>query len=209
MNFWKKQNNKGEQTLEKSVCFFHIVIFYGITLLLTLGMMTLIFCFSGENADISSDLSGGLCERLLSFVNQLFHLKWDELQLVRLAEWIETPIRKCAHFTEYTLLSICANLHGFSILLLKKDPDYFAREKTEQVVLRKPWRIGSCLFCIAYAASDEIHQAFVPGRACRFFDVCVDTGGVLTGALLVSLALRCISSYKKGKKEKIGNGFVY
>jgi VanZ family protein len=37
---------------------------------------------------------------------------------------------------------------------------------------------------IAYAVSDELHQAFVPGRAASLFDVGVDSVGVLLGILL-------------------------
>lgn len=33
------------------------------------------------------------------------------------------------------------------------------------------------LICFLYAVSDEIHQYFVPGRACRIFDVTIDTLG--------------------------------
>ena len=35
---------------------------------------------------------------------------------------------------------------------------------------------------IIYAATDEFHQTFVPGRAGRISDVCIDTCGVLIGA---------------------------
>ncbi len=31
--------------------------------------------------------------------------------------------------------------------------------------------------CFLYALSDEIHQFFVPGRACRILDVLIDTLG--------------------------------
>jgi VanZ family protein len=33
------------------------------------------------------------------------------------------------------------------------------------------------LICFLYAVSDEIHQSFVPGRACRLFDIFIDTSG--------------------------------
>ncbi len=33
------------------------------------------------------------------------------------------------------------------------------------------------LICFLYAVSDEIHQYFVPGRACRMLDVIIDTSG--------------------------------
>lgn len=39
-----------------------------------------------------------------------------------------------------------------------------------------------------YAGSDEIHQIFVPGRAGRFTDVCIDTLGGVLGIVLFLLA---------------------
>ena len=35
------------------------------------------------------------------------------------------------------------------------------------------------VICFLYALSDEIHQYFVPGRACRILDVLIDTSGSL------------------------------
>jgi len=37
------------------------------------------------------------------------------------------------------------------------------------------------LFSFAYAASDEIHQYFVPGRTCSFLDFLADSMGILAG----------------------------
>lgn len=48
-----------------------------------------------------------------------------------------------------------------------------------------------------YAAADEIHQLFVEGRACRFFDWLVDCIGALT-ALLVIYFIFLIFKNKKG-----------
>lgn len=209
MNSRKKIRNRGEQALEKSVCSFNIFVLYALTLIMTLGMMVLIFYFSGENADLSSDLSGGICEKLMDFLNNLFHLGWDEIKVLSIAEFVETPVRKCAHFTEYALLSICVNLHGLSIMRMKKKDIPFEKTIREQFLKLRLWVLRSCLFCIAYSVSDELHQSFVPGRACRFFDVCVDTSGILFGAGLVLFVLWFMGRYKKGKKEKIRNRFVY
>ena len=43
---------------------------------------------------------------------------------------------------------------------------------------------------IVYATSDEIHQYFVPGRACMIEDVFIDTLGVILGILLIMLGRR-------------------
>lgn len=40
---------------------------------------------------------------------------------------------------------------------------------------------------LVYAASDEIHQAFVPGRVCTFPDFLTDSAGILTSVFLISV----------------------
>lgn len=45
----------------------------------------------------------------------------------------------------------------------------------------------SSVLGIIYATSDEIHQYFVPGRACRMGDVFIDTLGVLLGITIILL----------------------
>lgn len=56
----------------------------------------------------------------------------------------------------------------------------------ERLLEAKKWKIflRAEVFCALYACSDELHQYFVPGRSCRFFDVCVDSTGAFFGALL-------------------------
>jgi VanZ family protein len=72
-------------------------------------------------------------------------------------------LRKLAHLVEYALLGA---------LLFRA----FAREPVAVAV-------GS-----AYAVTDEIHQAFVPGRAGSPVDWLIDTVGVVAGVLLFSRA---------------------
>lgn len=84
-------------------------------------------------------------------------------------------VRKGAHFLEYTALAFFVS----SALFLT------ARRFMPTVSL-----IASVLYCV----SDEIHQYFVPGRACRIFDVGVDTLGALTGILAFALAVAVINS---------------
>lgn len=45
------------------------------------------------------------------------------------------------------------------------------------------------IISVLYAVSDEIHQYFVPERACRIFDVFVDGSGALTGILVFTLLI--------------------
>lgn len=90
-------------------------------------------------------------------------------------------LRKCAHFSEFALL-------GFLTALAVKN---FEKKK-----------FISAAFAIsaAYAATDELHQLFVEGRACRFFDFGVDCSGALAGIAFAALMIYLFSRLRGGKK---------
>lgn len=92
-------------------------------------------------------------------------------------------VRKFAHFFEYAVLGF---LIGCALFLS-----------------RKRFSPITAVICSAlYSISDEIHQYFVPGRACRIFDVGVDTLGALTGTLILALIILIINSIAMRRKEK-------
>jgi VanZ family protein len=76
-----------------------------------------------------------------------------------LGTW-DLVLRKAAHVTEYAVLGA---------LLLRA----VGRE------------LPALLIGIAYAASDEIHQHFVPGRAGRPLDAGIDAIGLVLGIILL------------------------
>src|SRR4051794_32027695 len=84
-------------------------------------------------------------------------------------------IRKCAHLTEYAILALL-----FWRALRKPMPSD-----------SRPWRWREAgfpiLFVALYAASDEIHQVFVPNREGRIADVMIDTTGAIIGMFLLWL----------------------
>ncbi|SEB79356.1 VanZ family protein [Paenibacillus sp. GP183] len=75
---------------------------------------------------------------------------------------LEFFIRKAGHVSEYTILAL---LLGYSLL---------AKPLKRSKVL-----VYTTMFSILYAASDEWHQTFVPGRTGHAIDVAVDTIGIL------------------------------
>lgn len=89
--------------------------------------------------------------------------------------------RKFAHFAEFAALGF--NLCGAFHFTFPKIKSFYAM-----------------IPCVLYAAADEIHQYFVPDRACRIFDVFVDSLGSLTGILFLLLLLFLISKNKKNNK---------
>lgn len=97
----------------------------------------------------------------LSMVVPHFEDKTVEQQET-MARRIEFPVRKVAHMTEYAILAL--------LLLGMITKDRITRKQLLAVI---------CLVA-AYAATDEYHQLFVPGRSGQVRDVVIDTvGGTL------------------------------
>ena len=92
-------------------------------------------------------------------------------------------VRKFAHFFEYAVLGF---LIGCALFLSR----------------RRFSPITAVICSALYSISDEIHQYFVPGRACRIFDVGVDTLGALTGTLILTLIILIVNSIAMRRKEK-------
>ena len=55
----------------------------------------------------------------------------------------------------------------------------------------------SIILTSAYAASDEIHQLFVEGRACRIFDWFVDLSGAICAIAFLYLIIKLFSRIKR------------
>lgn len=97
---------------------------------------------------------------IVNIITDIF--KIENIELLRFI------IRKLAHFTEYLIL-------GFlTINMLNKND------------ISKKYLL-SILICIIYATSDEIHQLFVPGRACQLIDILIDSIGSIIGIYLYKL----------------------
>lgn len=75
--------------------------------------------------------------------------------------WLDVLLKKLGHATEYAILFL---------LLLRA----WHRDRTADQALNT-----SVLATAAYAISDELHQAFVPGRKANWYDVLIDVSVVL------------------------------
>lgn len=140
-------------------------------LIITVVWMTVIFCFSAQPADVSADTSlrVGMTIGKMSVPD---FSKLPKEEQIDYAKKIEFPVRKMAHATEYAILG-CLLTNLCRSLSMKK-------------AYMWSWLMGS-----AYAATDEFHQLFVPGRSGQITDVMLDSVGCLTGCLLIYLIL-CI-----------------
>lgn len=129
--------------------------------LLTILICVLIFVFSSQNGDESSNTSG----RLVTFLKSIFGNAISEDVLVVI-------VRKGAHISIYFILGIFASLSSHELL---KDKSMLVKCLT------------AITFCFLYACSDELHQLFVSERSGSFVDVCIDASGFVTSSVLVGL----------------------
>lgn len=144
--------------------------------------MAFIFIMSMQSAEQSSQFSGGIVSRLIAALFRDFSLLTLQQQ-GNITSIVTFVVRKAAHFSEYFILCVLACL-TMKIYEAKK-------QKIKSLVI--------FLFCLLYAVSDEIHQYFVPGRACRLFDVFVDAIGILTALVLMLIITHYLKRHKSGE----------
>lgn len=152
--------------------------FFGILLAWTLAILcaAAIFWLSSQSGEESAALSSHTMLPFVWIMERLF------------GENGHTVFRKFAHFFAYNALMFLT-YHAL-----------FRTRKRHRLAFLPPLSA-----CVLYAVSDEIHQYFVPDRACRIFDVGVDTLGCLTGGLCFWLLVRLILYLKKRFSERRGN----
>lgn len=128
--------------------------------------MVVIFSFSARPGEESEDQSikAGMV------VCHIFVPGFDNMseeQQVHMAQTIDYPVRKTAHATEYALLA------GLVLGTV-----------TAGVINIRCVAI-SAFITILYAATDEFHQLFVPGRSTQVKDVLIDSCGAVIGMLVI------------------------
>ncbi len=156
----------------------------GLTLVLVLAVMVMIFCFSAQNGEQSGAMSGRLTTWVLNLIIPEFE-EFSPEQQETIRRTAGLIIRKLAHFSEYALL-------GFSLML-------HIRQIQKKTMVRLPW-LWSWAVGTLYAATDEFHQGFVAGRGPSVVDVMIDSSGVIAGTMLLLLIMFC----HRKRSEKLG-----
>lgn len=180
-------------------------------LILTIIIMVFIFVQSAMPDYASAEESNFFVEIAESIIESVSSAEID-------FEMLSTVIRKLAHFTEYTVFGAC---------LLLTVRDHFHRKQgtqtdftqqsnsaksgtgqqstkqqtnpTQKLTSKTIYTIGAFAWLLGtiYAITDEIHQYFVPGRACSTLDIVIDSAGVAVGIVIAELSLCNIT-----KKDK-------
>lgn len=151
-------------------------------LVLAFSIAAAIFWFSAQNGEKSGNSSDNLSEKILNIFGSGNDAGDEEHEIAVIT--FGMVLRKLAHFAEYFALgaAVCGFLSTFSI---------------------KPYQNGLLSFGISvlYAASDELHQYFVPGRHASMLDVLLDSAGVLCGVLIM-LGIVAFIHKRNGRKEQ-------
>jgi len=101
-------------------------------------------------------------------------------------DFLHHIIRKCGHLTEYFILSMLI-LRGI-------------RAGEKGLYLR--WVLVTILIVAGYAALDEYHQSFVPGRTAAVGDVLIDTTGGIAAQIVASLVVLLRKAREKRHEDE-------
>lgn len=144
----------------------------------TLAVMVLIFNFSAEDGIASTGTSTGVTKAASQILFSDFEQMQPEQQNF-IVDGLQHFVRKLAHFSIYMLLGV----FSYAAVLLS----------AEKLKRKCPLAV---IICISYAAVDEIHQLFVPGRTAKVTDVLIDGAGSIIGMLLLRAAILCWIYFK-------------
>lgn len=148
--------------------------------LITLLWIGMIYYFSNQPADISRQASGEV-------LVQMHQIQKNEIQNIsdRRVWNLHYYIRKFAHFVLYCGLGF---LLVFSIVAIKY------RSFLSYAI--------SWLAASLYAALDEWHQTFVPGRGASFSDIRLDSISAVAGVAVAAIAIEIWRFYHTKRNYK-------
>lgn len=152
-----------------------------VLLILLFGTFYIIFGFSSQDGEESGGISSRVTEFILEKSNTYKNI--EENRQDEIFERTEKIIRKIAHLSIYALVGS---------LLMGLVSTFKLKEKTRILI--------SLILGVLYAASDEIHQLFSPGRSAQITDVYIDTLGVLVGIFVILLFIKV---FEKMKLQKV------
>lgn len=136
-----------------------------------LVLLAVIFAFSAQPGTQSNELTEAAVMPLAELLASVQEGGEDTVELLYII--IGSIVRKIAHVLEYALLGLLIHL------LLRA---YGVQKRWLAVALG-----------VIYAVTDEVHQAFVPGRLGTPVDVMIDAAGVIIGVFSV----KWISEWRK------------
>lgn len=149
----------------------------GLAWLAVIVWMAVIFSMSAQTVEQSRDTSTEVTKEVAPSVVPDYVELTESEKKDAVAE-LDIVVRKLAHFSEFALLGalLCIALTE-------------TRAQGSGVAVAA---LLASLIASLYAAGDELHQLFVPGRIALFKDYLIDTAGGFFGAALALVAIRIL-----------------
>ena len=136
------------------------------TFLPAAAVMYMIFVFSAQPGDQSTAMSSKVSYQIVKTADKVIGTNLDDYQIRDIAVRYDGITRKACHAAEFFLLTITL-LIPLYVFGMRGFPLY----------------LTAFLISLGYAAGDEYHQTFVPGRSGTPFDVLYDSAGVVSALL--------------------------
>lgn len=185
----KQEETKPEESKQEKIAArrkkMKIVFLRNLAGVLAIMWMCIIFAFSAQTKEESGAVSQSFTYQLVSNTRTFFNLDLSDARVKEIADAIEGFVRKAAHMTEFGILSVLI---------------FIWIGQWEMSLLRHGLTASGA--AAVYAASDEIHQLFVPGRAGRFSDVCIDSAGAVLGVVVFVVIVKLVTTIRSLKKKR-------
>lgn len=185
----KQEEAKPEESKQEKIAArrkkMKIVFLRNLAGVLAIMWMCIIFAFSAQTKEESGAVSQSFTYQLVSNTRTFFNLDLSDARVKEIADAIEGFVRKAAHMTEFGILSVLI---------------FIWIGQWEMSLLRHGLTASGA--AAVYAASDEIHQLFVPGRSGRFSDVCIDSAGAVLGVVVFVVIVKLGTTIRGLKKKQ-------
>ncbi len=145
-------------------------------------MAIAIFGFSKQDGEESSGLSYKAADIILTVCDKAGIVDYNDNNRESMIDSVQFPIRKAAHMTEYAVLSV--------LVMIALMVDGINGIKLPVI---------SAVIATAFAATDELHQVFVPGRYGCVRDVLIDAVGSVIGLAIAYAIYKNVCKCKSNK----------
>ena len=139
-----------------------------ISWILVLAVMLIIFGFSAQVAEDSSEISEGFIATIYRIYLKITGVPCSTGEFEASVQAMQNVVRKLAHFTLYSILGFLFSNAYMRTGFVKFFP-------------------LAVLSSALYAVTDEFHQLFVDGRSGELRDILIDSCGAFTGAFIFTI----------------------
>ena len=161
------------KTVKKTLLFLVMLVLTGLWTML-------IFGFSSTDGEKSSTQSKSITQSVVRVVDPDYTMP-EKLKPRTKDAVYDIIVRKTAHLSVYAVLGV---LMFLTVKTLTASAKYIFPSKL------------SVLFCIIIAIIDEYNQTLTSGRAGRWYDVLIDSLGVIVGTILCIKLLKYLQNKK-------------